>query len=139
MEMQALDAKAALLAVAVTAVLYSMVYVKGMDKGEPLTEFYVLSADKKAEDYPLNLSAGEIGRVIVGIVNHEFKDVEYLLVVSYEGEVRKKTIVLRDSEKWEEGFDFAFNSTGRHKVEFRLYRGEEEPYRRLHLWVEVGG
>lgn len=136
MEMRALDAKTAMLSLAVIAVLYSMVHVKDLDKGEPLTEFYVLGRDGRAEGYPLNLSVGETGKVIVGVANHEFKDMEYLLAVAYEGGVQKKRILLKDSQTWEESLDLAFNRPGRQKVEFQLYR-DGEPYRRLHLWVEV--
>lgn len=135
--MQALNSRAVFLILLILIVLYLMVYAESIDKGEPLTEFYVLGAEGKAEGYPLNISASEIGAVTVGIVNREFRDVEYLLAISYEGGVQKKSITLRDSEKWKERFNFTFNSTGRHKVEFLLYRGGGEPYRRLHLWVTV--
>lgn len=44
---------------------------------EHFTEFYILGPDGKADDYPTNLSVGENGTVIIGIVNHEGRNVTY--------------------------------------------------------------
>ena len=152
--MLALNSRIVFLLLLMSIVTYLIVYTESIDKGEPLTEFYVLSAEGKAEGYPLNISTGEIGAVTIGVINCEFKDVEYLLVVGltqvtfFAGvneidlhynvqTVQKKSIILKDSEKWEERFNFTFNNPGKHKVEFLLYNDGEEPYRRLHLWVDV--
>lgn len=121
----------------IAIVLYLLLYAAALDKVEPLTEFYVLNAEGKAEGYPLNLSVGEAGVVTIGIVNREFKETEYILVASYDGRNTKKSMTLRDNEKWEERFAFSFSSSGRHKAKFTLYKDGEEPYRRLHLWVHV--
>ncbi len=42
--------------------------------GERFTEFYILGLEGKADNYPDELTVGEEGRVILGIVNHEHED-----------------------------------------------------------------
>ena len=134
---KAKNAVSVVLVLSLLAALAGIFYVVNLERGEPLTEFYIVGAGGKAEGYPLNISAGEIGAVTVGVVNREFKDIGYLLIMSYEGVDQKKPITLKDSEKWEERFNFTFNNPGKHKVEFLLYNDGEESYRRLHLWIDV--
>jgi uncharacterized membrane protein len=62
---------------ALAATIYIIVTPK---KGEEFTEFYILGPGGKAADYPTNLSVGERGKVIVGVVNHEYKTVNYSFV-----------------------------------------------------------
>ena len=56
--------------------------------GESFTEFYILGADGKASGYPTNLTSGESGNLIIGIVNHENKNATYHLVVTSDGVVQ---------------------------------------------------
>ncbi len=138
--MQSINRKTILLIFLILVVIYLIFQVVRIDKDEPLTEFYLLGVDNKAEGYPFYIwSLGETRTVTVGIVNGEFEDVEYLLVTSFEDEIQKKSIILKDSKKWEGRFNFTFNNGGRHKVEFLLFKDNIEPYRRLHLWVDVRG
>ncbi len=48
--------------------------------GERFTEFYVLGENGKADDYPTDLGVNESGHVILGAVNREHKEMEYVLV-----------------------------------------------------------
>ena len=48
---------------------------------EPFSEFYVLGPNGKATGYPNNLTVGENAQVILGIVNHEQRDVNYIVEV----------------------------------------------------------
>ncbi len=124
------------LAFSITAVMYGIVYLQNLHFEEPLTEFYIIGS---AEGYPLNLEKGELGRVIVGVANHEFEDVEYKLAIVYENEtLREQWITLRNGKKWEEEVKFKLNKAGKHKLEFLLYR-DGKLYRRLHLWMNVSG
>jgi len=49
--------------------------------GERFTEFYILGPSGKAEGYPTELSVGESGTVILGIANHEQREMNYTVEV----------------------------------------------------------
>jgi len=46
---------------------------------DAFTEFYILGSNGTASDYPRNLSVGEDVTVILGIVNHEFRTINYTI------------------------------------------------------------
>ncbi|MGB2728529.1 MAG: DUF1616 domain-containing protein [Halobacteriota archaeon] len=122
---------------AISMTVYVVVTPK---EGEKFTEFYVLGPNGKADDYPTNLKVGEEGKVIIGIVNHEYANVTYPLEVRLNGEViDEKSIDLTHNETWESPFTFRTTKAGEdQKLEFLLYKNREpEPYRSLHLWVDV--
>ena len=119
-------------------------------EGEKFTEFYVLGPEGKAEDYPINLTLGEGGEVILGVINQEYATVTYPLEIKLNGEIiDKKSIVLTHNETWESPFVFKSVEAGEdQKLEFLLFKNpfnkslygkedNEEPYRSLHLWVAV--
>ncbi|MEM2922054.1 MAG: DUF1616 domain-containing protein [Candidatus Bathyarchaeia archaeon] len=109
--------------------------------GERFTEFYILGPSGKAYGYPTNLTLGESGLVIIGVVNHEYEDVSYRVVVSLGNETVGvvEDIALRHEESWQREFTFTPRTVGeRMRLQFLLYReGLDEPYRDLHLWVTV--
>ena len=109
--------------------------------GEKFTEFYLLGPGGKAAGYPTDLKVGESGTVIVGIVNHEYEDVYYKIVVRLDNITIAVIdgIVLSHEAKWEKTYTFTPDKAGeRLKLEFLLYReGVDEPYRSLHLWLRV--
>lgn len=49
--------------------------------GEAFTEFCILGPEGKAADYPTELRVGQEGRVIIGIVNHEHRNVTYYVQI----------------------------------------------------------
>nr|WP_099209603.1 DUF1616 domain-containing protein [Thermococcus henrietii] len=49
--------------------------------GEAFTEFYILGPNGKASDYPTNLTVGQNATVIIGIVNHEHRNVTYYVQI----------------------------------------------------------
>lgn len=49
--------------------------------GERFTEYYVLGPGGMADDYPTNLTVNETGHVILGAVNREHKEMDYLMVI----------------------------------------------------------
>ncbi|NQE53493.1 hypothetical protein C5S29_07860 [ANME-1 cluster archaeon GoMg3.2] len=109
-------------------------------EGEKFTEFYVLGPGGMAEDYPTNLTVGEEGEVIIGVVNHEYAAVTYQLELKVNGGViDQKSIVLTHNETWESPFTFRATKAGDdQKLEFLLYKeGVKEVYRSLHLWMDV--
>ncbi|WP_297465082.1 DUF1616 domain-containing protein, partial [Thermococcus sp.] len=50
-------------------------------QGEHFTEFYILGPDGKADNYPTELRVGQNGTVIIGIVNHEGRNVTYYVQI----------------------------------------------------------
>ena len=109
--------------------------------GEKSTEFYVLGLGGEAAGYPTDLSVGEEGRVIAGIINREHKTVNYRVEMRIDG-VRNNEVgplELEHDEKWEEIVSFTSDRVGDgQKVEFLLYKDEEsESYQNLYLWVNV--
>ena len=110
--------------------------------GETFTEFYILGQEGKAENYPGELKVGGEGRVIVGIINHEGKEVSYRVevVIGEKKSTEVGPLVLLDEQKWEGEVSFVSEVAGKHQgVEFLLYKqGEVEPcLEPLHLWVDV--
>jgi len=132
-----------LLALSIFFAVGSIFYVATTPKvGEKFTEFYILGTGGKAEGYPRELAVGEEGWVIVGVVNHEYAPVKYYIEVVEDGNLyqRLNPIELAHEQKWEERVSFAAAEPRKNmKVEFLLYReGVPEPYRSVHLWVDVG-
>lgn len=123
--------------VSICMVVYVIVTPK---QGEKFTEFYILGIDGMADVYPIELTVGETGKLIIGVVNHEYADVSYRLEVELGGAViHTEQIDLAHDEAWEEPFTFkATVDGGNQKLEPLLYReGVDEVYRSLHLWVDV--
>lgn len=132
-----------ILAVGVLGALGMMGYaIVTPNEGQKFTEFYVLGPGGTAADYPKQLKVGEEQIIIPGIVNHEFQQVSYRLVILIDEEKINEAgpIILEHDEKWEQAVNFVPRVTGdRQKVEFLLYKdGETQPSQEtLHLWVDV--
>jgi len=108
---------------------------------EKFTEFYILGPNGNASDYPTNLTAGESGNVTIGIVNHEYTNTTYRLIIKINQTILKnETITLSDNEKKEIPFTFkptaAWNNQ---KIEFLLFKppGNSTAYRSLYLLMNV--
>lgn len=110
-------------------------------EGEHFTEFYILGSGGKAADYPTDLIQGETGRVIIGVVNHEWEEENYSLVLELENDSinRVDNIVLNHGENWINEVTFQPQITGENlKLQFLLYRSDNlEVYGDLHLWIDV--
>lgn len=109
--------------------------------GERFTEFYLLGQSGKAGGYPTNLAVGESGTVILGVVNHEYEDVIYRIVVRLENITiaTMDDLILDHKSGWEQNYTFTPEIAGENmKLEFLLYMdGVKEMYRSLHLWLTV--
>ena len=123
---------------AVAATIYIVVFPQ---PGEKFTEFYILGPNGKAGDYPANLTMGESGNVIIGIVNHEYANTTYELNVKLNQALLKdENITLTNNEKKEIPFTFKPAATGNNqKLEFLLFKppGNSTPYRSLYLYLNV--
>ncbi|NQE04540.1 hypothetical protein C5S32_01600 [ANME-1 cluster archaeon GoMg1] len=128
----------------ITAAALTIYVIITPKKGEEFTEFYILGEGGNASNYPSNLSAGEEGTVIVGVVNHEYEPVTYL----FRAEIENKTIGEREmqlahNETVEFPFTFSGSEKGKKKLEFLLFKQNQSesinlttPYRELHLWID---
>jgi uncharacterized membrane protein len=70
------------LAIAIVSSVVVLAYVVAFPReGEKFTEFYILGPGGKASDYPHNLTVGTNASMIVGIANHEQRQVHYFVQV----------------------------------------------------------
>ena len=108
---------------------------------ESFTEFYVLGPAGKAEAYPTVMRVGQNATVILGVVNQEGEDITYQIAVTIDGENMDSidNLSVADGEQREGRVAVTPTHAGdNQKVEFRLYKeGESEPYRSLHLRIDV--
>ncbi len=126
----------------VVTLIYVIVTPK---EGEHFTEFYILGQGGKADNYTTKYVSGQNGTVIVGIVNHEYRPVNYTMELRLENKSlplpeNQKHISLAYNETWENPVTFTPPFEGKNmKLEFLLFNetGGSVPYRDLHLWIDV--
>jgi uncharacterized membrane protein len=114
-------------------------------EGEHFTEFYILGSGGKADNYSTQYVLGQSGTVIVGIVNHEYRPVNYTLDLRLQNRSlplpeTQKHISLAYNETWEKPVTFTPPVEGQNmKLEFLLFNETDAnvPYRDLHLWIDV--
>ena len=133
----------ALALVASLAGLGIVAYFASTSRGgsERFTEFYLLDSGRKADAYPSLVKTGEQATAVLGLVNHEGEDTAYHIAVRLDGENADDIdgLVLGDGEGWEKTVALLPTRVGNdQKAEFLLYKdGGNEPYRSLHLWLDV--
>jgi len=64
----------------IAAVLFIYIVVTPTS-GEPFTAFYILDTNAGIENYPNNLNMGENATVIIGITNHEYQTINYVVEI----------------------------------------------------------
>lgn len=104
------------------------------------TEFNLLSPVGNASVYPTNLTVGENGTVLLGIVNNESKTVDYHLVINSNGVViSEQNLTLTKGEKKEIPYTFTAGSVGYKKIEFLLYKMPDNTniYRSQYIYVNM--
>lgn len=132
-----------ILVIAILGSLCVLGYVIAVPKAsESFTEFYILGSEGKAENYPEQLTLGETGRVIVGIINHENTQLNYRIEVLIDNQESGEMgpISLIDGEKWESEMTFTPRVPGdSQKVEFQLFKEDNmvTPANSLYLWINV--
>jgi uncharacterized membrane protein len=134
------------LILSVIASVVSLAYIIGTPKeGEHFTEFYILGPNRTADNYQTDFIQGEKGTVYVGIINHEYRPVDYTLDVKLGNKSlpiseNQRQIKLAHNETWEAPVTFTPSIEGTNmKLEFLLFNETEKttPYRNVHLWVNV--
>ncbi|MFC2009333.1 DUF1616 domain-containing protein [Chloroflexota bacterium] len=143
-----------ILVVLILGTIGALVYVVSAPKVvEKFTEFYILGQEGMAEQYPDELWVGEMGEVILGIVNQEHEtesyrvevwivkdEVEEQLNIWLDGVEREEIeLELAHEEKWEREIAYIPQNAGfNQRVEFRLFNnGESDPYLTLHFYMDV--
>ena len=124
--------------ISISALIYVIVTPK---QGEKFTEFYILGPGGKAYDYPTNVTVGNKSSVIVGVVNHEYAEVNYTMRLQLNNStILSQELTLQNNQTWERPERYSLDKPGdNQKLEFLLYkeRNFTAPYRDLHLWVNV--
>lgn len=135
-----------------------LVYVIVVPKvGERFTEFFVLGVNGTADQYPQNLSVGENASVILGITNHEYRNITYIIEVWLVNQTtyynasddRNETVINHmwfvdeikvklnhtpmnldtlEKPQWEYNFTFSFDRVGFFKLAFLLFTIPRENY-----------
>jgi uncharacterized membrane protein len=104
--------------------------------GERFTEFYILGPKGKASDYPTRLFVNQSGSLIIGIVNHEYRTMNYTVEIWRIGEnfseirlLESFTVSLEHSkisEQWkpqfERNFSFSIEKPGEYRLVFLLLK-----------------
>lgn len=145
---------AASIIIAASLLIYVIVTPK---TGEKFTEFYLLGPNGIADDYPRNLTTNQTGSVIIGVVNHEYRTINYTVEVwlvnqsygynesSGQNETTYHHAWFLDSiqttlahipinieetwqPQWETNYTITINRTGEFKLVFLLYTTQTESY-----------
>ncbi len=131
------------LVVAILGALGILGYVIATPKvGERFTEFYILRLEGETAGHLKQLKVGEEGKVIMGIGNHEYHTVSYVVEVRIDGMINNEIgpIPLKHGEKYEEEVVFVPHKAGdNQKLELLLYEeGDADPILEpLRLWLDV--
>lgn len=135
-------ALAAILLICVLSTAYLVVVPQPIEK---FTEFYLLGPQGKADNYPAVMDLGDTCSVTVGVVNHEYRDMDYNLVVvlddgNYKVTEYTQKISLADDEayRYVVGIKPTMNGTMM-KLDFLLYADGDlnTPYRECYLYIDV--
>lgn len=70
---------AASIIIAAASIIYVIIITP--KTGEKFTELYILDEDGNTTNYPSNLTVGEHSTVSIGVVNHEYRTINYTIEV----------------------------------------------------------
>jgi len=148
--------------IAVITTIYVITFPK---QGERFTEFFILGEHQKSADYPGQIAVGEQYPLYIGVGNHEYRPVTYMIrtygmLMEFDNTTNTSRIMSIDP-LWQHSLTLAHNETtlipynlsveksGYNRIEFLLFN-ETVPgpavsssdlinasYRDLHLRVEV--
>jgi uncharacterized membrane protein len=153
-----------LVAAVLVAVATTVFIVVVPREGEKFTEFYILGPKGKAADYPTEFMAGTPQTVILGIGNHEYREITYTVETfaiesRFDNATNRSTVVsatlldrfsvtVPHNQTVEQPYSFRIMDPDADRIEFLLFKEtppEEIPesnlleagYRNLHLWLRV--
>jgi len=137
---------------ALMALTYTSITIKQEEK---YTAFYILSMDGNTTHYPKNLTVGKNDSVIIGILNHEYKTIDYIVEIwlinqstDYNESENENKIIIHDmwfvdkipitlkhtklektlTTQWEYNYSFSINRTGLFKLVFLLFTSSMGEY-----------
>jgi uncharacterized membrane protein len=134
-----------LIIVLLASVSATIYVISAASHSDPFTEFYLLGPDGMADDYPREFNLSETKPVIIGIENHEHKDMDYRLAIVLENgteshDLYEERVMLADNATWlkQVGIQPPVNGT-KMKLDFRLFTSENTtvPYRDCYLYINV--
>lgn len=125
--------------------------------GESFTEFYILTANGNSTNYPRDIIAGGNTSIILGLINHEYKIMNYTIEIWLIDEsiifnestqkndtiyndawfMDKKVVSLNHTQitnektqikKWEYNYTFTINESGHFKLVFLLFATPTEDH-----------
>lgn len=108
--------------------------------GETFTEFYVLNADDKANNYTTNMKLGSSSDLLIYVSNHEHKTVNYTIQVDIDKKVLiYEKLKLNNNDIWKRNMTFVPDKDSDNmRLEFLLFKEDNlTTYRELHLWANV--
>jgi uncharacterized membrane protein len=136
----------------------SIIYIIATPKGgEPFTDFYVLPSNRNVIEFPQDILKGENTSVILGLINHEFKMMNYTIevwlideIVIFNESTQKNETIYRHAwfmdeisvtlnhteitneknktKKWEQYYSFVIDRIGHFKLTFLLFTTPSEGY-----------
>lgn len=109
--------------------------------GEKFTEFYILDANGKTNDYPTYIKLGSPSNMIIYVSNHEYESSNYTIqIVMNKDILAHKQLTLNNNDMQRQNITFVPRKEGDNmKLELLLFKGNNltNPYRKLYLWVNV--
>jgi len=140
--------------ISIIIAMASIIYVIATPKrGETFTEFYILGSGENETNYPQGLRVHENTSIIIGLVNHEYKIMNYTIevwlinetTVFNESAQENKFIYnhmwyidtitkvldysnIKQLPQWEYNYSFSINKTGNFKLAFLLFTAPTEKY-----------
>jgi uncharacterized membrane protein len=147
-----------LLIISIIAAAGSLIYIVVTPRiGEQFTEFYLLGPEGQADNYPQNLTQGENATIIIGVVNHEYQNVNYTIEIwlinqtstinqtTNETTINYHNIWYLDTittqlphipiniegpwqPQWETNYSFSIDRPGTYKLAFLLYNTQDNVY-----------
>ncbi len=135
----------ALAAILLLCIICTAFLVVNPPHAEKFTEFYLLGHGGNADNYPTTITLGDSDSVTVGVVNHEYRDMAYDLVVvlddgTYKVKLYTQKIPLADNGTYQGTVTIKPNMNGTHmKLDFLLYANGDltVPYRECYLYIDV--
>lgn len=153
-----------LIAAVLVAAATTVFIIAAPKEGEKFTEFYILGPRGKAADYPTEFMSGTPQTVIIGIGNHEYRDITYTVETftvesRFNNATNQSTIVsaalldrfsvtVPHNKTVEQPYSFRIMNPDTNRIEFLLFAEappdnipknnlSEAGYRNLHLWLRV--
>jgi uncharacterized membrane protein len=109
--------------------------------GEKFSEFYILGPGGKANNYTTDLKYNQPADILISVINHEYRPVNYTVQVVLEKEILTDTwFRLNHDQTWKQNISYIPDITGTDlNLEFLLFKEDNftAPYQKLNLWVDI--